>query len=143
MCHLQSFDEKQSRSSCGFKLPLDTLALHYYSNILKSCENAHVSIKDFKNICEPFFKEETIFKQFVNAHLDKNDSRRLNADICKGTKFNLLYYKSIAIQVQCLLPNSHSTQSPYKKRYPTLRFNAIDLMFYARKAMKLIDNLQP
>lgn len=51
----------------------------YYRNILMSCENSRVSIKDFKMICDSFFIEEEIFKSFVIAHQDDSDKRRLNA----------------------------------------------------------------
>jgi hypothetical protein len=54
-------------------------AMHYYSNILKSCENGKVQIKDFKAICDMFFKEEEVFKGFIKSHMDSNDSRRLDA----------------------------------------------------------------
>jgi hypothetical protein len=30
-------------------------AEHYYKNILKSCENSKISIKDFKRVCDSFF----------------------------------------------------------------------------------------
>ena len=75
--------------------------------------------------------------------MDRTDSRRLDAEICKGTKLNLLYYKSVSIQVKGLIYHANMTKTPYKKQYPTGRFSNIDFVLYAKKAMMVIERLEP
>ena len=62
---------KEEIAKHGLKsIDFEDQAKHYYRNILKSCENSKISIKDFKIVSDSFFKEEDIFKQFVSAHID-------------------------------------------------------------------------
>jgi hypothetical protein len=101
----------QPKSTVNFAV--EKSAYFYYQNILKSTDNSHISIKEFKAVCEAFFKEEEVFKVFANDHMDNFDNRKLDAAKSKGSKFNLQYFKSVNSKVTGINHNGSLATNPY------------------------------
>jgi hypothetical protein len=77
-------------------------------------ERDKIQVKDFKKNVENFFKEEKVFKIFVQQYKDPTDPFKIIKKETSGPQINSMYFKSL-----CSIPsekyNSMYYLPPYMK----------------------------